>query len=135
MSERSNDGVDLTGIWQGLYTYPEINRSVSFVATLIDLHGSFTGMTHEPCVFRDRPGTTLYANLAGHRQQHDVTFEKTYEAAGAGYDTVHYEGRLSSDGNEIEGRWTIAPIRSGTFLMIRSAGKTEARRRKAMARA
>jgi hypothetical protein len=39
---------NLTGVWQGLYTYPN-GESASFVATLIDNGGALSGSTHEPC--------------------------------------------------------------------------------------
>lgn len=64
MSNRDPDPLNLTGVWQGLYTYPGINKSVSFVATLIETPGTLTGSTHEPCVFRDGAGGTLFATLA-----------------------------------------------------------------------
>ncbi len=46
---------------------------------------------------------------------------KSYEAADRDYTVVEYEGILSGDGTEIEGRWTIPGNCSGTFLMIRSS--------------
>jgi len=48
---------------------------------------------------------------------------------------VAYEGTLSRDGTEIEGRWSIPPRSSGKFLMIRSTGKAATVARKAMQRA
>ena len=44
----ATDAQNLTGVWQGLYTYPN-SESVSFVATLIDSGGALSGSTHEPC--------------------------------------------------------------------------------------
>lgn len=113
---------NLTGVWQGLYSYPD-GMSVSFVATLIDTRGSFSGTTHEPCIFRDGPSDTLYATLAGTRKGSAVSFLKTYENAGPRYGSVQYEGVLSADATEIEGRWVVPGVWSGKFLMIRSAGK------------
>ena len=47
MTERGRAGEqNLTGVWNGLYTYPS-DRSTSFVATLIDSGGSLSGTTHE----------------------------------------------------------------------------------------
>jgi hypothetical protein len=135
MSNRDPDPLNLTGVWQGLYTYPGINKSVSFVATLIETPGTLTGSTHEPCVFRDGAGGTLFATLAGGRGGAQVTFRKTYAAAGPNYDLVDYEGTLSTDGIEIEGRWIIRRMWSGTFLMIRETGKAAARARKVVERA
>jgi len=124
MGEGAQAGAEnLTGVWNGLYTYPH-GGSVSFVATLIDSGGSFSGTVHEPCIFR---GNTIYAMLAGSRQGSAVSFLKTYEkSAGASYSApVQYEGALNGDATEIEGRWTIRGVGlSGKFLMIRPAGKT-----------
>jgi hypothetical protein len=112
-------GANLTGIWNGLYTYSD-GRSVSFVATLIDGGGSLTGTTHEADGFGNE---TLCANLAGGHCDGAVTFTKTYIRPGALYRSpISYRGALSSDGTEIEGRWTIRSMwASGKFLMIRPA--------------
>ena len=131
MREPDAGRIDLTGVWDGLYTYPHISKSVAFVATLIETERAFTGSTHEPRVFRDGSGATLYATIAGTRHSSAVTFRKTYEAAGPNYDIVDYAGTLSADGCEIAGRWTIRRAWSGTFLMIRSTGKAVAVSRKA----
>ena len=108
---------NLTGVWHGLYTYPNV-RSVSFVATLIESGSALTGSTHEPC---DGPAGTLYATLTGSRHGSAVAFRKTYEGAGPGYGTVDYAGTLSTGATEIEGRWSIPGVWSGKFLMIRPA--------------
>jgi hypothetical protein len=109
---------NLTGIWNGLYTYAD-GRSVSFVATLIEGGSSLAGTTHEP----DSCGNaTLYASLIGANNGGVVTFTKTYERGDRHHrNPICYEGALSSDGSEIEGRWTINRATSGKFLMIRSA--------------
>ena len=115
------DAENLTGIWQGLYTYP-YGSSVSFVATLIDSGGSFTGSIHEPCSYRSE--RTIFAMLEGSRDGRTVSFLKRYQNAGPNYAaTVKYRGTLSADATQIEGRWTIWKIFSGKFVMIRSAGK------------
>jgi hypothetical protein len=115
-------GENLTGVWQGLYSYP-YGQSVSFVATLIDAGGSFSGTIHEPCALGDTPNKTLYATLEGSRRGSAVSFLKTYQDAGPNYGSVHYDGALNGDATEIEGKWTIRGVRSGKFLMIRPAGK------------
>jgi hypothetical protein len=132
MSERADS---LTGVWQGLYTYPSINKSVSFMATLIESPGTLSGSTNEPRAFRDGDGGTLFATLFGSRQGRSVVFRKTYDGAGPNYDAVDYDGTLSADGVEITGRWVIRRVWSGTFLMIRETGKAMARSRKALQRA
>ena len=49
-----------------------------------------------------------------------------YEAGLKGYGVVHYEGAISEDFTEIEGRWSIHQNWAGKFLMIRSTGKEQA---------
>lgn len=136
MPERNDAGAtNLTGVWNGLYTYAN-GTSVSFVATLIETESALSGTTHEPCIVGDCPNDTLYATLLGRRQDSAVTFTKSYDAAaGPLYGPVEYEGTLSGDGTEIEGRWTLSRGWSGKFLMIRSAGKTATRARKEVQRA
>ncbi len=116
---------NLTGIWYGLYTYPN-GSSVSFVATLIDSGTLLSGTTHEAGAAEDAPGGTLFATLCGRRNAGVVTFVKTYDRARRRYrNPVAYEGSLSADSTEIEGRWTIQRNWSGKFLMIRSVGRAE----------
>jgi hypothetical protein len=126
---------NLTGVWHGLYSYPIGRAPVSFVATLIEAGSTVSGTTHEPCDMGGRPNETLYATLLGRRQDSAVTFLKIYDGANPHYGRVSYEGRLSADGTEIEGRWIVRGSWSGKFLMIRSAGKEQAVRRKAFERA
>src|SRR5260370_16398257 len=112
------DAENLTGIWQGLYTYP-FGSSVSFVATLIDSGGSLTGSTHEPSSFHT--GRTICAMLEGSREGHAVSFLKTYQEAGPQYAAaVRYRGTLSNDPTHIHGRWTISRLLSAKFLITPS---------------
>jgi hypothetical protein len=114
------DANNLTGIWQGLYTYSS-GSSVSFVATLIDSGGFLTGSIHETSIW---DSSTICATVDGGRDGRAVSFLKTYQNAGPGYRApVRYEGTLNDDATEIEGRWTISRAWSGKFLMIRPAGK------------
>jgi hypothetical protein len=135
MSERGSAGErNLTGIWNGLYTYPH-GQSTAFVATLIDTGGSLSGTTHEPSTAGDAPGTTSFATISGSRRDTAVTFTKRYDPPGPSTSSpVLYEGALNADATEIEGRWIIAHVWSGKFLMIRSAGQKTAVSRKAAER-
>jgi hypothetical protein len=126
LSDRSGSNAEsLTGVWHGLYSYPIARAPVSFVATLIESASAVSGTTHEPCAFGGSPNEVLYATLLGSRQDSAVAFVKTYDGANPHYGTVTYEGTLSRDGTEIEGRWIVPGNWSGKFLMIRSAGKAE----------
>ena len=125
----------LTGVWHGTYSYPLGLGSVSFVATLIEARNSLTGTTHEPGHRVLGPNVTLYASLSGSRQGGAVAFVKTYDGSNPNYRTVEYEGTLSDDGTEIEGRWIISRIWFGKFLMIRPAGMAESVSSKAYERA
>ena len=117
---------NLTGVWHGIYSYPIARAPVSFVATLIESASAVTGTTHEPCAFGGSPNDVLYATVLGSRQDSAVAFMKTYDGANPHYGTVAYEGTLSPDRTEIEGRWIVPGNWSGKFLMIRSVGKAEA---------
>lgn len=125
----------LTGIWRGIYSYPIVHAPVSFVATLIETVSAVSGTTHELCAIGGSPNETLYATLLGSRQDRAISLVKTYDGANPRYGTVAYEGTLSLDGTEIEGRWIVPGNWSGKFLMIRSSGKTEAVARTAFERA
>jgi hypothetical protein len=125
---------DLTGVWNGLYSYAD-GRSVAFVATLIEHGGALTGSTHEPSHDGRAPGGTLYATLVGSRRDGAVLFRKTYAGGVPGYAAVDYAGTLNAEATEIEGRWTIAGVWSGKFLMIRPDRATAGAERKAKARA
>ncbi|MBO0738507.1 MAG: hypothetical protein J2P48_18370, partial [Alphaproteobacteria bacterium] len=105
-----------------------------FVATLIEAGNTVSGTTHEPCDIEGRQNETLYATLLGRRRDRAIMFIKTYQGSNPNYGRVAYEGSLSADGTEIEGRWTV-PGSTGKFLMIRSAGKEAAITRRAFERA
>jgi hypothetical protein len=130
----SADARNLTGVWQGLYTYPD-GESVSFVATLIDSGGAISGSTHEPCARVVSSMGTLYATIAGSRSGSAVEFRKTYDGKVPRYRAVDYAGTLNAEATEVEGRWIIRGMWSGKFLMIRPARNEESVERKATQRA
>ena len=129
----SGEGADsLTGVWEGVYRQRVIG-SVNFTATLIESANQLTGSTHEPCIVFDCPRRTHLATLAGDRQGRTVSFVKSYDPPGFGYDTVAYAGELNSDATEIAGIWTIGSGFSGEFVMTRSGRVSEVRTRKKLA--
>jgi len=131
MSENAN----LTGVWQGFFSYPRALEPVQFTATLIETQSFLTGTTHEPCDVGRHIGETLYATLSGRREGASVVFDKTYDGSGGRNHTIHYDGSISDDGTEIEGRWTIPSSWSGRFLMVRSGHTAPAEKIEALARA
>jgi hypothetical protein len=112
---------DLTGVWDGSYIQPSVGM-VTFLTTLIETGGALGGSVTEPCMTPRCPIHTHNASIAGHRSGSAVSFVKTYEPPGYGYDKVFYEGAVNADATEISGRWRLGAL-SGSFLMVRS-GKT-----------
>jgi hypothetical protein len=127
-----DDRHDLSGTWQGLFSYPETYDPVPFVAVVIDVEGTFSGTTHERCSFEDIPGGDLYATLSGRCVGSTVTFAKTYDGTGGWDHTVDYEGAVNEDGTEITGQWHVRDVWSGPFLMMRANSKEDAVVRKAL---
>jgi hypothetical protein len=121
MSQSDNASqLNLTGIWHGLYSYPNKKKPVSFIATLSELDGLFDGTTEETGGAGDAVGQRLTASLQGRRTGWSVTMLKIYHGAYAFHDSVHYAGDINKDGTEIHGKWRVPGSWSGTFLMIRS---------------
>ncbi|CAN5321626.1 hypothetical protein BH11PSE2_BH11PSE2_01060 [soil metagenome] len=127
--EATTGNLNLTGVWQGLYTYPWGDEE-GFVATLIHTGGTISGSTHEKDGLGMATSPVLYALVEGHCEAEMVTFRKTYDGTGGWTHSVFYDGALSSDGAEIEGRWHIPGDSDGRFLMIRQTGRDEAVTRK-----
>jgi hypothetical protein len=117
--------VDLTGIWHGLYSYPEYLEPVFYVATLISYGENFSGTTHEALVGRSGAPLTVFAGIDGSRTGAQVSFRKTYDGSSGWTHSLMYHGRLSGDHNEIEGLWIFPDGWSGRFMMIRGTGLSE----------
>ena len=119
------DSLILTGVWNGLYSYPRAIEPTSFTTTLTENDGWLSGATEEVARVGPTQGQPLTATLQGRRSGHSVTFLKMYDNPPPGYDAVQYFGDVNHDGSEIEGRWTIPGVWSGKFLMVR-AGAVQA---------
>ncbi|SEP47707.1 hypothetical protein SAMN02990966_06880 [Rhodospirillales bacterium URHD0017] len=122
----NDDRQDLSGIWQGLYSYPDDYERVAFVAVVIDTGGTLSGTTHERCSFQKAPGEYLYARLSGRRVDSTVTFVKTYDGTGGRDHSVDYEGTINEDATEISGQWHLPGQWSGPFLVMRANSKEDA---------
>jgi hypothetical protein len=115
---------NLTGCWDGFYTYARRAYAVGFGATLIETPGWLTGSTQEICTSGPEEGALLCATLEGHRTGSAVAFVKTYDGSAKNFNQpVHYEGTVNPDSTEIEGTWQIAQRWTGRFLMIRSGSQ------------
>lgn len=129
MTSSKDAGQSLTGVWQGLYSYPGHGEPVNFVSTLIETGSFVSGTTHETCATTSGGNNTLYAMISGMRGGGSVTFTKAYDGT-AGWDhKVEYEGALNGDATEIEGQWNINGLLAGRFMMIRNPGKEVAVKR------
>jgi len=116
---------DLTGVWDGTFIQPSVGM-VTFLVTLIETGGALTGSVTEPCMTAGCPVSTHNASIAGQRSGSAVSFVKTYEPPGYGYDKVFYEGAVNADATEISGRWRLpGAALSGSFLIVRSTKTAE----------
>jgi hypothetical protein len=122
---QADGAVDLSGFWHGLFHYPSGQPPVAFTAELHDADGALLGSTSETGQVGEAAGRTITATLQGRRSGSATIWLKIYDGDFRQYDSVRYEGSISADGQEIEGRWTVQSHWSGTFLMIRAAGVGE----------
>ncbi len=116
---------DLTGIWHGLYSYPEYLEPVFFVATLISHGHHFSGTTHEAQMGQRGSPLTVFAAVDGVLDANQVSFKKTYDGSGGWSHALMYHGQLSEDRTEIEGLWVFPDSWTGRFMMIRGTGLSE----------
>ncbi|KTE15497.1 hypothetical protein [Sphingopyxis sp. H115] len=116
------DPLDMTGLWTGQYRYPEPWVSpTGFVATINDNAGSLSGTTTEASELIEGDER---ADIRGTRNGSAVRFHKYYDGDGAYGHSVTYDGVLSSDGQQVDGRWAIDDY-SGTFIMYRNLASFE----------
>jgi hypothetical protein len=119
MSGDEGGADDLSGDWIGFYNYPVPAPPTQFEAVLRDTGGLLAGITTEVVDWAGRPGMTLQAVIEGQREGDAVRFTKIYDDLDHAANTIFYEGLVQPGGDEIEGRWTIAGLSSGTFMMVR----------------
>jgi hypothetical protein len=124
MSRSKNEAHDLTGVWSGMYKQAAVG-SVPFTATLIQSGDYIGGSTHEGCIRDHCPRKTHLAILSGWRSGHAISFIKTYDPPGFGFDIVKYVGELNADGTEIAGVWSIGSVSFGAFVMTRAGHSTK----------
>lgn len=124
-------GTDLSGRWHGFYNLPVDEPPTLFEAELLDTGGLLSGETTEEGDTPDCFGMTLHAVIEGRREGDRVVFTKRYDYLPRADYAIDYEGVLAPGGDEIEGRWTIPGIWSGSFLMVRQGRQSEAIERQA----
>jgi hypothetical protein len=122
----SGEALNLGGRWNGFYTYPGGPRPCPFTAELRDDGGLIAGETGEPGDNVGCPEAILHATLEGRRDGALVAFTKVYDLLEIADYAIHYEGTVTAEGDEIQGRWAIPGQWSGPFLMVRDSSGAEA---------
>jgi len=123
-----SDPLDVTGHWDGIFSYPRGLPPNHFTAELREENGRVIGETREPSDSPFDEASELQALLEGTRSGAAISFTKFYDSARR-IKPVAYRGTLSPDGDEISGAWTIHGDWSGPFLMTRLSNKAAARTR------
>ena len=118
MSER-----DLTGRWDGIFNYPRELPPNGFVAVLVEHGGALTGEVEEVSDHGADRGGQIAAVIEGERIGAQVRFTKRYDDLRRAHYAVRYDGTVAADGDEITGEWTIPGVWSGSFIMVRAAGR------------
>jgi hypothetical protein len=109
---------DLSGVWIGIFNYPEDLPATSYRATLTDSGGRLGG-TIEEIDAVVMVGQRLTAAIDGTRTDRSVRFTKFYAAPDEVYDIVEYQGTVNAEGDEITGHWRVGDAWSGSFIMTR----------------
>ncbi|MGR6330748.1 hypothetical protein ACU5AX_16930 [Sphingomonas sp. XXL09] len=123
------DPLDVTGSWDGIFSYPRAMPPNGFRCELREHAGRISGETQERRDTGPDRGTTIRALLDGVRQGRSVRFTKRYDSPDLAYYAVVYDGALAADGDEISGRWDIAGHWSGSFIMVRQQRRGVAAKR------
>lgn len=110
----------VTGFWTGHYYYATSGApKVEFQAELEQIGDVLYGNITEQNTFDPFAGQILIAELVGTVSGMRVTFSKSYMNAGNRLQKIQYQGAISSDENEIAGRWAIGSV-TGPFNMRRA---------------
>ena len=108
---------DLTGSWNGSFTYPDCLHPVPFTIEIRDIGGLISGVTSEPHEWA--PSDEAHGTISGRRSGSHVQFTKIYIHQEDYPDPVHYYGTLDEDQSEVAGEWDIPGVWSGSFIMTR----------------
>jgi hypothetical protein len=108
-------------VWDGQYSYPRLLRPNGFTAVIFETAGAISGVVHEVAATGKTKGQTVTASIEGARGGASVTFTKVYDREGERHTRpVLYDGQVNAEATRIAGRWTIAGVWSGSFVMTRS---------------
>ena len=121
---------NLTGLWLGAYTYPDMIEAIPFTASIQDNGDVIVGETTEAGLPWD-PYDSAHAIIDGRKTGTEVAFTKVYDTIEDS--AVRYEGTISDDGEEIHGSWTIIGESSGPFTMRRATNASQASEREEQA--
>lgn len=106
-----------SGRWQGHYQEGRL-APIPFEMQLSYFDGMFLGNGQEPDLSR-REGRVSPSHISGRYEPNgDLRFTKVYEPSIGLRGELVYEGRLSADGNVLEGRWSVDG-RRGSFRLRR----------------
>lgn len=125
------DQDSLTGVWDGVFSYPRLYKPTTFTAVLLETGSVLSGTIHELSSNGRMAGRMLHASIDGRRSGARVHFTKIYPKGMSGHGRpIDYAGLVNADATEIEGTWTIRGDWSGKFLMIRSGRQQQAETRR-----
>jgi len=124
-----SDPLDVTGLWDGMFSYPHSMPPNTFTAKLREQGGRIIGEMHEPSDSPHDGASELHAFVEGARAGSDIAFTKFYDSKRRLH-PIAYHGTLDADGDEISGTWTIDSDWSGAFLMPRRSRAAAAATRK-----
>jgi len=117
-------GQRLTGMWRGTYHYGGIGQQpVNFDLALIQDGKDVVAVIRETNTFAMRPGPFLAAVCKGgfDAQAGKLTLTKTYDGTLGPNHSIEYTGKLSQDGDKVEGTWDLGGG-TGTFTLERVKG-------------
>ena len=121
----SDDRLNMTGLWEGTFSYPAFQGPTTpFVARIEESGGTLSGSMMEPNTM-GWSSEELEAMVVGTRQGKSVDFTKSYDGSSDAAHAVDYVGLMSDDGNSVTGVWSLEDL-DGTFEMRRETGWEEA---------
>jgi hypothetical protein len=112
-----------TGLWRGIYVYPQDVAPVKFNMLTIQEGSTVVGFIKEPNTFGQTGQPWLHALIKGSidPQTGAMTYTKTYDGTAGQSHDVAYGAKSVADGKAYEGNWSIAGSLVGQFNLERDA--------------